>query len=148
MTTIAYRDGVLAADGRSTSGHLIVNDKTTKIHRLSDGVLFALAGNDAYEAPMLYALEEGGPLPAYDFDNDGGFIAVLVEVDGTLKTYEGEGDFSYVTDQFAAFGSGADFAYGAMEMGATAERAVQVACRRDKNSGGVVHSAVPGHEEP
>lgn len=148
MTTIAYRNGILAADGRSTSGHLIVNDKTTKIHRLSDGALFALAGNDAYEAPMLHALEDGGPLPEYKFDNDGGFIAVLVEVDGTLKTYEGEGEFSFVTADFAAFGSGADFAYGAMEMGAGAEEAVTVACRRDKNSGGAIHCAVPGHKEP
>jgi ATP-dependent protease HslVU (ClpYQ) peptidase subunit len=58
MTTIAYRDGILAADGRTTYGDTIFTDNSRKIHRLSDGALFALCGDVSYVQPMLDALED------------------------------------------------------------------------------------------
>jgi ATP-dependent HslUV protease subunit HslV len=136
VTTIAYRDGVMAAEGRSTLSGTILTDHSLKIVKLSDGALFALAGEDAYVAPLLaYLEEEDAELPTAD---NSPFTAVLVEVDGTIKVYEGVGDFSPAETDFIAIGSGSAYAYGALDIGATAEEAVRVATKRDPQSGGSI----------
>lgn len=43
--------------------------------------------------------------------------------------------FQPVTEKKVAFGSGSDFAMGAMAAGATAREAVAIACRYDSNTG-------------
>lgn len=142
MTTIAYRDGVLAADGRVTMNGLIVTDECRKITRLSDGSLFALCGDDVLEPRIIKWLEdceEGPPPQGKDF------TAILVEVDGSLHVFNGVGDFNLQPyPDFAAFGSGLELAYGAMEVGATAEEAVVAAARRDSRTGGAIQTERPG----
>lgn len=134
MTTIAYKDGVMVADGRITLYDGIISDNLTKIVKLSDGALLAVVGEFAYAASIRRHLEdEDVDLPTGD-----SFKALLVETDGTIKLYEGEGDFYEVPADRIALGSGGHFAYGAMEMGATAEEAVAVAIKRDPCSGGRV----------
>jgi ATP-dependent protease HslVU (ClpYQ) peptidase subunit len=147
MTTIAFRDGVMAAEGRSTLSGTILTDQNTKIVRLSDGALFALAGEDSYVAPLLSYLEgdEGAELPKADSSP---FTALVVEVDGTIKLYEGVGDFIVAEVPFIAIGSGAPYAYGALDMGADPEHAVLLACKRDPNSGGDIQVELLGHVEP
>jgi len=44
MTTIAYKDGVIACDSRITSGSLIVDDNEIKMVKKGD-VVFFLAGS-------------------------------------------------------------------------------------------------------
>lgn len=136
MTTIVYRDGVMAADGRVTTGQLIVTDTCKKITKLSDGALFALAGEDHLEQNLIEWLEEadGGTAPPQGKD----FTAILVDTSGNLSVFTGSGDrFVPWNDiAYAAFGSGADVAYGALEMGATADQAVAAGINRDVNSGG------------
>jgi ATP-dependent protease HslVU (ClpYQ) peptidase subunit len=147
MTTIAYRDGILAADGRVSDGHLIITDTCKKISRLSDGSLFALAGDDVQELRLIEWLEDGEDgLPPQGKD----FTAILVDTDGLLHTFAGVGDrfVPWYDTAFAAFGSGADIAYGAMEMGASAESAVRCAMRRNTTTGGEVQIEVPGNPEP
>jgi ATP-dependent protease HslVU (ClpYQ) peptidase subunit len=144
MTTIAYRDGVLASDGRTSSGNVVLSDNEKKIMRLSDGALFALAGDVAYTGPMLEALEDDAELPKAD----GAFTAVIVETNGALRIYEGAGGFMAIVEPFAAFGSGAAVAYGAMEMGASAEEAVRIATRRDTYSGGAIQVECAGYRDP
>lgn len=146
MTTIAYRDGILAADGRVTAGGLILTDQCKKITRLSDGSLFALCGDDLLEERLIEWLENcetSAPPQGKDF------TAVLVETDGSLKVFTGQGDrfVPYQFDRFCAFGSGEDFAYGAMEMGATAELAVRAAIARNYLSGGSIQVETYGHIE-
>lgn len=138
MTTIVYRDGVMAADGRVTIGQLIVQDNCKKITKLSDGALFALAGDDMLEKPLIEWLEEadGGIMPPQGKE----FTAVLVDTSGNLSVFTGAGDrfVPWEGVSYAAFGSGADAAYGALEMGATADQAVAAAINRDVNSGGSI----------
>jgi len=135
MTTIAFRDGILAADGRVTFGDLIVGDTCRKITRLSDGSLFALCGDDTHEQAIIGWLEGVGPRP------DGEeFTAIHVRSGGAIFVYHGDGEAfrPYPYTKFAAWGSGAELAIGAMEMDATAAQAVTVACRRNVASGGSI----------
>ena len=145
MTTIVYRDGVMAAEGRSTLDDTIITDCALKITRLSDGALIAIAGEDSYEAPLIRYLEdEQEELPQA---TPNAFAALLVEVDGTTKLYSGVGDFTVVDAPFIAIGSGAPYAYGALEMGASARDAVGIAISRDPNSGGAIQVERLGHQE-
>lgn len=147
MTTIAFRDGLLAADGRMTYGDTIFTDKTRKIHRLSDGALFALCGDVSYVQPMLDALEDDEvDLP--EVADGSSFTAVIVEKDGKVRIYEGRGGYIALDAPYYAFGSGEEYAIGAMDMGASAEEAVRVACGRDLGSGGDIQVEKPGLIQP
>lgn len=142
MTTIAYRNGLLAADGRVTSDGLILTDTCKKITRLSDGALFTLCGVDTWEQQIIEWLEENdGSAPP----KGKGFCAILVDTDGVLTTYNGRnGGFIASYGAFQAYGSGCEIAYGAMEMGATAKEAVEAAIRRNAYSGGAIQVEKPG----
>jgi len=142
MTTIAYRDGVLAADGRVTDGQLILTDECKKIRRLSDGSLFALTGDDTHEERIVEWLEDADISPPPQGKD---FTAILVDTDGNLSFYNGMSDrFVPWYEGFAAFGSGSDIAYGALEMGATAEEAVIAASHRNTLTGGAIQTERPG----
>ncbi|MCL2714611.1 MAG: hypothetical protein FWD68_08550 [Alphaproteobacteria bacterium] len=140
MTTIAYRDNVLAADGRVTLGDLIVGEACRKITRLADGSLFALCGDDTHEAALIEWLDNIADGGAWEPPPKGEeFTAIHVE-DSGISVYHGDGENfrTYPYTGFAAWGSGADLAIGAMEMGATAAEAVKVACRRNMATGGTI----------
>lgn len=127
----------MAADGRVTIGQLVVTDACRKITKLSDGALFALCGEDTLEQNLIEYLEACEPdmMPPQGKD----FTAILVDTSGNLSVFEGSGDrFIPWNVAFAAFGSGSDIAYGAMEMGATADQAVAAAIRRNTHSGGLI----------
>ena len=147
MTTIAYRDGVMAADGRVTDGQLVVTDECKKIRKLSDGALFALCGDDYLEEAIVEWLEACEPETVPPTGKD--FTAILVDTSGNLSTYSGVGErfLPWYDVKFAAFGSGGELAYGAMEMGATADQAVAVAIRRNTHSGGLIQVETPGLPE-
>jgi hypothetical protein len=53
-------------------------------------------------------------------------------------------------DTFAAFGAGAEVAYGALEVGASAEEAVKAAARRSITTGGLIQvekAGLPDEED-
>jgi len=147
VTTIAYRDGVMAADGRVTDGQLVVTYECKKIRKLSDGALFALCGDDYLEEAIVEWLEACEPETVPPTGKD--FTAILVDTSGNLSTYSGVGErfLPWYDVKFAAFGSGGELAYGAMEMGATADQAVAVAIRRNTHSGGLIQVETPGLPE-
>lgn len=136
MTTIAYRDGVIAADslvssGPNRAGHVV------KIARGPDGTLAGAAGDMWACMTFLRAIETGSPLPA-ERGND--FDALVVDVRGKAHYVGDKGDPVPVDGDYFALGSGEAAALGAMEMGASAERAVAVAIKIDKGSGGPIRS--------
>jgi ATP-dependent protease HslVU (ClpYQ) peptidase subunit len=119
-----------------------------KIHRLSNGDLFALAGTPNKEDALIAYLEgETDELPRWDGGDDY-TDAILVTLSGGLFHYEGQGDFMPWQGTYAAFGSGADYAYGALALGASAEEAVRVAISLDVNSGAPIQVEKPEHIEP
>jgi 20S proteasome alpha/beta subunit len=129
MTTIAYRDGILAGDTRVTTEDLVSPEKIRKVFKLRNGCLFAHSG-DAEEGELLKrSIIKGGPMPKIK-DSD----AICVMPNGDILFTEGL-TWTKIVAPFVALGSGKQFAYGAMQYGASAADAVRVACKLDKHSG-------------
>jgi len=136
MTTIAYRDGFMAADSLITGGTIRVG-ATTKIGRLPQGGLYGCSGWIALLEVVVPWLEKGAPLadrPKLPDDADFHMLVawpsgIVTDVDKRLQRIDLDGEF------FAS-GSGYEIALGAMAMGATARQAVEIASRFDIYTGG------------
>lgn len=139
MTTIAFRDGLMASDSclvcEDKAGNARYTGLVDKIYALKDGSLLGMSG-DAEGQPVIDILESGatneemvGLLAEVDCVCE----CLLVRTDGKmfhLSVGEEWAEFIEFRDKFAAVGTGRDFAYGAMECDATALQAVQAASRR------------------
>lgn len=136
MTTIAYRDGILAADSLA-SGPRGRCGSVQKIATNKSGVLAGAGGRVADLSAFIKWIEsgdtEGAPQTADDFDG------LLVNPDGAVFLVSQDCRLSPITGRFMAVGSGEAHAMGAMAMGATAVEAVRVAIEFDVYSGGEVH---------
>lgn len=134
MTTIAYRNGVMAADTLITSGPMRAG-QCIKVGRAPDGTMGGCAGSLAASSELLawlHAGAEGSP-PKTDDDVDG----IVVRPDRSIFYWSGK-VLSPVAAEFVAFGSGERYAMGAMAAGADAHRAVEVAIELDTASGGEI----------
>lgn len=142
MTTIAARDGVIAADTQLTTGRRRGLEAYTKIRFIEGIGLVGMAGVLMDMMAVLEAMEELNStniiLP-YDCDVSG----CIVDLKGRNYTFNIADDFKIrkmPVSKFVATGSGADYAYGALVHGATAKEAVQAACKLDIHSGGKVQT--------
>lgn len=152
MTTIAYRDGVLAVDSRMTCAGVIGSNQGLVKAVKSGNMMVVGSGAFADAWPlMLWLLElnhETPPLPLQaasrpKLPDDTRVVAFCrAPAPGRLDIFVFEGDGWYQVDDtaFHAWGSGQLGALCAMEMGADAKRAVEVACRFDVYSGGPVQA--------
>jgi 20S proteasome alpha/beta subunit len=137
VTTIAYRAGVLAAaDTRSMNGGWINHYTAEKLFRLPDGSIAGVCGTYAEAVRFVRWLQSGEVQPAPDLPES---TIIRLHRDGSLTLYEASASFK-VTVDFAAWGSGSPAANAAMYMGASAERAVEVAALLDDSTGGPVVS--------
>lgn len=144
MTTIAYRDGVMAADSR-VSGGGIHRGVVDKIIVLDDGSLLGCCGPAGVDVMVAMWLEQGAPpsnMPRVPDGTD--FHAILVRPSGDVKVISPSLIIQRLVAQFVATGSGNEIALGAMAMGASAIRAVEIACELDVHSGPPVISRVLG----
>lgn len=139
MTTFAFRDGVLAADMLATSGtHR--DGYTTKIAKRAN-VLAASSGNGAMARAFLDWFRDGLPpdkAPAMGNEKDRA-RGIVFTPDDRILIYDRFG-WSCQRAPYYADGSGCDYAYGAMAMGATAEEAVRAALIHETASGGDVQT--------
>lgn len=136
MTTIAYKDGVIAYDSLCTAGTTIVDHRFNK-RRSVDGVQFFLAGTVAdFDRACLAFFDE------IDVDNinveylawDGKeLFLVIIENDKLHKTPES-------LNSIIAIGSGECHAYTAMDCGLSAKEAVKKAAYRDVGTGGRIRT--------
>lgn len=141
MTTIAYRDGIMAADSRAYSGDKNPIGQKVKIRRLSDMSLFAASSSKVGQTDKLFRLTH----------EHGLFKTFPTEVLAQGIVVRPNGDIFYFNDQdcftgpikadYLAIGSGEHYATAALFMGATAERAIEVACALDPWTGGEIHTA-------
>lgn len=145
MTTIAYKDGVIAYDSRQTRSGVIVSDDAEK-SELVNGVRFFLAGA-VCDMPALIAAYFGTPSPVpvecSGYAVDGGKL-MMVGHDDKTGIWNQELDLSNPD----AIGCGAPYALAAMDMGASAEEAVRAAMKRDIYTGGKVRTTIIDPTKP
>lgn len=138
MTTIAYRDGVLAADTRGTSGDTIIN-RVIKIAKVGK-VLAGTCGTSSLAREFRAWLGAGAkgepPANPHPANAEWSYWALVVTPDRVWQFQE-SGVVEVLTP-YTAMGSGRDFALGAMAHGATAEQAVRAAIAHDSASGGEI----------
>ena len=138
MTTIAYKHGVIAYDSRLTRADEVISDSANKMVSSGDSRLF-WAGRTADGPVVLDALIAGSKVCDA---GDGSGIAIIngtVFAAGLIDKELWKLPIS-TFENVAAFGSGADYAIGAMDMGATALEAVKIAARRDVFTGGKIRT--------
>lgn len=156
MTTIAFKDGVLAADRRSTVSTVgssdeletvVYDNSTRKIDRVqcSDGIvrLVAVSGVASYLNRVGRWVTDGmqGQPP-----RTGESTAVIFSPNGRLHFVTEDGIDEFDIADFA-FGSGAAFALGAMSAGASAVEAVKIAAKYDAGTGSQVNFvSIDGNE--
>lgn len=135
MTTIAYKDGVIAYDSRQTRNGTIVSDDVPKC-QVVDGVSFFLSGAVCDEKALIaayFGTPSAVAVECSGYAVDSGRLLMVGHDDRT-------GIWRQELDQENpdAIGSGSAFALAAMDMGASAEDAVRAAMKRDIYTGGKV----------
>lgn len=129
MSIVAWDGKTIAADRQVTLGELIT--RGSKIMQLSNGDVVAFTGAAAFGLAMVEWYENGADpatFPASQKTDDWSRL-IVVPAKGRPFTYETLPVKISANDKFQAWGSGRDFALGAMEMGASAVQAVKVATR-------------------
>lgn len=135
MTTIAYKDGIIAYDSRSIRNDYIDSDKFNKRMVYKDHTFF-LSGCVSDMAGFMAETVDGG---SDNFECGG----LMVDPDGELWICGGsDSPWKHLQDLEApvAFGSGQPFAIAAMDLGHTAKQAVKYAMTRDPGTGGKVRT--------
>jgi 20S proteasome alpha/beta subunit len=146
VTTIVYRNGILAADTRAYSGDATPIGLKQKIFQVkySDGTV------------STFGISTPNPGFADEvknwFVNDKSHDAQPILADRNFTALEimDNGEVFYYSSNFTpsgpliapwfAIGSGVEYALGALEMGATAEEAVKAAAANDPWTGDVVQT--------
>ena len=124
MSVIAWDGKTIAADRQMISG-----DKRAtccKLVRLPSGVIVGWTGTAECGLVLLDWFNGKREWPKFQEDKERWTRLVVVDDKG-VGFYEQEPVRIPVLDKFMAWGSGCDFAMGALAMGATAERAVEIA---------------------
>lgn len=158
MTTIVFRDGIIAADNQVTSEGGTRLGTRAKLLRIGDGV-FGFAGDvNAVERAStylraLYGQSRGfaalfGHIPHRPDLPEGSVTVIEVSRRG-VRMYGASLFPEPIAGPYFAIGSGRDFALGALAMGATAAEAVRAAIQFDVYSGGPIQalSLVPCEPE-
>jgi hypothetical protein len=119
-------DTRMAIDGRM--------NRCEKLFRRA-GALIGLAGDDAPALIFLDWYGTGRARPELLVTGEADFHALVLDDKRRIWLYDKWCRGERISEPFYAIGTGADAALGAMHMGASAVRAVKVACKIDINSG-------------
>jgi len=131
MTTIAYKDGVIAVDSRCTRDNTIVSDSYNKIKVVQD-VQFILCGVLSEEQAFISAYFGEEPQDEIEMS------ALVVHQNRVYSVVFDQGKIYKldITGSTDAMGSGEDHALTAMDLGLSAKEAVRMAAKRDTGTGG------------
>lgn len=137
MTTIAYRAGIMAGDTRAYAGFNGALGQKTKIRRLPDGTLVGCSSNQVGLGESVMDWYAAGAQPdKAPKASETKFSLLVVKPDG--RAFYASDNFFLsgpIVAEFFAVGSGEGVAQGAMHAGASAQHAVEIACRVDVWSG-------------
>lgn len=134
MSVVAYDGKSLAADRQATCNDMRAT--TSKIIRVPCGDVLAWTGQQDAGLMMVDWYQHGKQREHYPpVQNTDYWARLIVATQGRVEFYERHPLPIRVYDPFMAWGSGQDFAMGALAMGATAKEAVEVASRFSVNCG-------------
>ena len=141
MTTIAYKDGILASDSQETDGYnkrkcgpKIIKREIADSETGKQAILLGATGNSYAGAVAMDWYGTNQPPPQFHDDD---FELIIVDRSG-VYTMDRYCRPIRTQEKFTAVGSGAAVALGAMYAGATAEEAVKIACKVDNYTSGKV----------
>lgn len=140
MTTITFRDGVIAGDTMMSHGDTPITMPGIKVF-FAGQFAVGLSGDLRYMPLVKRWVEAGFPLDDHDFSRlwEDDWDCLVMNPDG--QVFLPFADALYpITNQFFALGSGRDIALGALSMGASARQAVEIAARWDKHTNGIIES--------
>lgn len=138
MTTIAYRQGIMAADSFAGGGD-VFDGSAIKLRQLADGGVLGFSGELSMLEHVVAWVERGANAyepPPVKYDEDATWTALIaypthvVYVEHTWRTVR-------LDAEYHASGIGRQFALGAMANGASAEKAVIAACQHS------IHTRLP-----
>lgn len=137
MTTIAYKNGVIAYDSQITCGSYITYDDYQKCQEVN-GVKFIMCGKTCDYTALQDAYFGGSVTRDVD--------ASAIVIDGGelwcigANVQDGFWKSPIPISAIYAIGSGAEHAITAMDMGADCVKAVEMAAKRDAGTGGTINS--------
>ncbi|MGI9449467.1 MAG: hypothetical protein ACR2QH_02265 [Geminicoccaceae bacterium] len=134
MTTIAYRNNIMAADSACFDSSLYQGE-VEKLWILPSVGLIGCCGEIGAMIRVVDWLRDGGERKRCpDLPDDCEFEGIVVSREGEVLHYDRHLVPIRVANEFHAIGSGRKLALGAMMAGASAKRAVQIACQYDNGS--------------
>ncbi len=151
MTTIAYKDGVLASDTRATVRGKIWSDNFPKIFNV-EGKGYSICGEEVlayatagfvYSQLSVGSILEQGIQVGSTLDSDDDFQSIVITKDGAYAMSKEDENPNLRIIKIPdgvhwSIGSGADIAGYVMLTGGDAVKAVIEACKVDVGSGGEV----------
>jgi ATP-dependent protease HslVU (ClpYQ) peptidase subunit len=141
MTTIAYKDGVIASDSMSVIDKMIWSLKCKKVWKLENGDVIGFSGPVAHFKPSVDLLNadirKAKNKDSVNLPDLHKSVFALLASKTHVYMWTGKG-WSVDKPAAYAYGPGEKYAQGAMDAGADAVTAMKVAIRRDLYTGGRV----------
>lgn len=139
MTCIAYKDGKIAVDGLMTIGKMVSGDNRDKKYDFDGGWLFYSGPDAALDA--IQQIDDIESLLKQDIGESWVGIYVKDKSMRIIGANPGELPTTYVWRDMEtpiAFGTGGDFAMGAMHSGKSAKEAVEITSKLVTSVGGTI----------
>jgi len=128
MTVIAWDGDSLAADKASENCGMVL--RVTKIRKLGSGEVIAWCGKMENGLALARWYADGAEIDHWpSFQRTDDWSRLIVANEEHVFFYEQEPERQFVDEPFCAWGSGRDFAIGAMAMGANAAKAIEIASK-------------------
>lgn len=137
MTTIAWDGRLLAADGLRCAGHEPVEWSAKKI-RVVGSMVYAITGAWAmFDAVIDWYVAGADPANAPKVSDDDTWTLVVLTPAG-ITTFCSKRPYPEMWPAPQAWGSGSEYALGAMHAGRNAYQAVEIASRLNLHTGGTI----------
>jgi ATP-dependent protease HslVU (ClpYQ) peptidase subunit len=138
VTTIAYKNGIMAGDSRITAGEDEISPGAVrKVFRLSNGTLIGFAGTLAKIQEVMKQLRKTPSKIDFKVAKGEELHALIVYSDGVVRELDSEG-WTEIKAPYYAIGTGSLVAKVAMACDKSPAEAVRMAMKFDKNTGGKV----------
>lgn len=137
MTTIAYKDGILACDSQVTENHMALH-RINKIQKIAPKQYIAFCGNPIAALKFIDHIKGGKDISSGQLPEE----TYLIYANNGKLFYIDEGLFPDEISLYKPYanGSGCQIAMGAMMAGASALEAVRIACKLDPHSSAPIYS--------